>query len=98
MASMVSVEVVYALPHNQKLLTVEVEEGTTLVEAVQRSNIAEAFPEIDLDNLKLGIFGKAVPKPDTQEVKNGDRIEIYRPLIIDPKQARLNRADKAKKG
>lgn len=97
MASLLEIEVVYALPDRQRLLSVEVEEGTTLIEAARLSKIEEEFPELDLDQAKLGIFGKASTKPDVDTVKAGDRIEIYRPLIIDPKQARLNRAAKAKK-
>ncbi len=96
MANSFTVEVVYALPHTQKLITVEVEEGTTLLEAVKLSNIEAEFPELNLEEAKLGVFGKASAKPNVDTVKAGDRIEIYRPLIIDPKQARLNRAAKAK--
>jgi len=96
MANSFTVEVVYALPHTQKLITVEVEAGTTLLEAVKLSNIEAEFPELNLEEAKLGVFGKASTKPNVDTVKAGDRIEIYRPLIIDPKQARLNRAAKAK--
>lgn len=96
MANSFTVEVVYALPHAQKLMTVEVEEGTTLFEAAKLSNIEAEFPELNLEEAKLGVFGKASAKPNVDTVKAGDRIEIYRPLIIDPKQARLNRAAKAK--
>jgi putative ubiquitin-RnfH superfamily antitoxin RatB of RatAB toxin-antitoxin module len=52
------------------------------------------FPEIDPDSSSMGIFGKAVKSPSTHELREGDRVEIYRPLTIDPKQARLNRAKK----
>lgn len=96
MADLFTIEVVYALPHTQKLMTIEVKEGTTLLEAVKLSNIEEEFPELNLEQAKLGVFGKASSKPDVDTVKAGDRIEIYRPLIIDPKQARLNRAAKTK--
>jgi putative ubiquitin-RnfH superfamily antitoxin RatB of RatAB toxin-antitoxin module len=58
------------------------------------SGILELFPEIDLNSADLGIFGKIVREPEKQEVLEGDRVEIYRPLLIDPKQARLNRAAK----
>lgn len=97
MANTIKLEVVYALPHKQRIVALEVEEGTTFIEAVKHSNIVEEFPEIDIDQAKMGLFGKAVAKPAEETVKEGDRIEIYRPLIIDPKQARLNRAAKAKK-
>lgn len=94
--SRIKVEVAYALPAQQKVITVEVEEGASLLDAVRRSGITEFFPEIDLDNPKLGIFGKLVPKPAMQVVKSGDRIEIYRPLIADPKEVRKRRAEQAK--
>lgn len=96
MAKKITVEVVYALPDTQKLVSLEVEEGTTLLEAVKLSNIAADFPELNVEQAKLGIFGKASAKPSVDTVKEGDRVEIYRPLIIDPKQARLNRAAKTK--
>ena len=92
----ISVEVAYARAAEQKIVSVQVLPGTTLVEAVKHSNIVSSFPEIDLDNLKLGIYGKAVPKPAEQAVKSGDRIEIYRPLIADPKEVRKRRAEQAK--
>lgn len=95
MTEKISVEVAYALPEKQKILTVEVAAGTNLSDVVRLSGIADEFPEIDLGALKLGIFGKAVRAPDTELAREGDRIEIYRPLIIDPKQARANRAAKA---
>ncbi|WP_020405529.1 RnfH family protein [Hahella ganghwensis] len=90
----IRVEVAYALPEKQKILHLDVVPGTTVMDAVKMSGITELFPEIDLGNSKLGIFGKAVTKPDSQELREGDRVEIYRPLKIDPKQARLNRAKK----
>ena len=94
--SRIKVEVAYAQPTQQKILSVEVEEGTTLLDAARQSGITGYFPEIDLDNTKLGVFGKLVPKPDVQTVKPGDRIEIYRPLIADPKEVRKRRAEQAK--
>lgn len=95
MTEKISVEVAYALPNKQKIMQVKVEPGATLSQVVRLSGIADEFPEINLDDLKLGIFGKAVRTPDTELAREGDRIEIYRPLIIDPKQARANRAAKA---
>ena len=86
------VEVVYALPQRQVLLTVEVEPGTTVHDAIHQSGIAVRFPNLDVDMSALGVFGKRV-KPDTL-VKDGDRIEIYRPLIADPKALRRARARK----
>ena len=86
------VEVGYALPQRQVLLTVEVEPGTTVHDAIHQSGIAVRFPNLDVGKSALGVFGKRV-KPDTL-VKDGDRIEIYRPLIADPKALRRARARK----
>src|SRR5690554_732657 len=96
MANSFTVEVVYALPHAQKLMTVEVDEGTSMFDAAKLSNIEAEFHELNHEEAKLGVFGKASTKPNVDTVNTGDRIEIYRPLIIHPKQARLNRAAKAK--
>ncbi len=90
----IRVEVAYALPDQQKIVTVDVMPGTTAVDAVKMSGISNLFPEIDLAVNKMGIFGKAISNPETHELREGDRVEIYRPLKIDPKQARLNRAKK----
>jgi putative ubiquitin-RnfH superfamily antitoxin RatB of RatAB toxin-antitoxin module len=90
----INVEVVYALPNEQKVISLDVMAGTTLYEAVLQSGILESFPQIDVENDHMGIFGKAVKKPKEQVLEEGDRVEIYRPLLIDPKQARLNRAAK----
>lgn len=87
-----SVEVAYASPDKQALLTLQVKPGTTLLEAISLSGILEQFPEIDLGQAKVGIFSKISP-PDTV-LKEKDRIEIYRPLIADPKESRRKRADK----
>ncbi|ASP37270.1 RnfH family protein [Bacterioplanes sanyensis] len=95
MAEWVEVEVAYALPHKQRILSVKVEEGSSLLDAVRASGIEGEFPELDLTQAKFGIFGKASRAPEKDTVRQGDRIEIYRPLLIDPKQARANRAAKA---
>ena len=92
----VRVEVAYAKPHEQKILSVQVEEGTSVLEAVRQSGMQSFFPEINLETSRLGLFGKAVPKPADQSVRDGDRIEIYRPLIADPKEVRKRRAEQAK--
>ncbi len=97
MADMINVEVAYALPHKQKILAFQVEDGTTLLDAVKQSGIEREFPELNLDDAKYGVFGKATRTPETDILKAGDRVEIYRPLLIDPKQARANRAAKAAK-
>ena len=93
----IQVEVAYALPDKQKIIAIDVVPGTTMMQAVEASRIVDELPELDLSAAKFGIFGKAVRAPDSEVLKAGDRVEIYRPLIIDPKQARANRAAKAKK-
>ena len=80
------VEVAYATPEKQLIIPVEVHIGSTAVEAVRQSGIESQFAEIDLENAKLGVFGKKI-KPDA-EVHPGDRIEIYRSLTADPKVVR----------
>lgn len=90
MSGKINIEVVYALPAEQTLFKQSVPEGTTLAEAVQASGIFDKYPEIDLDANKLGIFGK-LAKTDTV-LRDRDRIEIYRPLIADPREARRKRA------
>ncbi|WP_105190089.1 MULTISPECIES: RnfH family protein [unclassified Pseudoalteromonas] len=91
---MIEVEVVFALPDKATVLSVEVPKGSTAEEAVLKSGIVEKCPEIDMKNLTLGIWNRTC-KLDT-ELKAGDRVEIYRPLIADPKEARRKRAEKAK--
>lgn len=90
----IRVEVAYALPEKQKIIALDVEENCTVREAVLRSNIDAFFPGLDLENVKVGIFGKAVRNADAQALKEGERVEIYRELKVDPKQARANRAAK----
>jgi putative ubiquitin-RnfH superfamily antitoxin RatB of RatAB toxin-antitoxin module len=88
------VEVAYALPKQQLILELMVPEGTTAEQAVQKSGVLAKFPEIDLTQNKLGIFGKLV-KADTV-LREKDRVEIYRPLIADPKEVRRQRAAEGK--
>lgn len=90
----IMVEVAYALPKQQLIIPVNVAEGTTAEAAVLASGIMEKFPEIDLNANKLGIFGKLV-KSDTV-LRHLDRVEIYRPLIADPKEVRRQRAAEGK--
>ncbi len=91
----ITVEVAYATPEKQKILAFEVEEGTTVFQGAEQSGIVNEFPEIDLAEAKMGIFGKGVRNPQEEVLREHDRVEIYRPLIIDPKVARANRAAKA---
>ncbi|MEH6585259.1 MAG: RnfH family protein [Halioglobus sp.] len=92
--TMINIEVAYALDNKQALLPLQVAEGTTAVEAAQQSGITDKFEGIDLENAKLGIFSKVVSP--TQVLREGDRVEIYRPLIADPKEVRKARAARAK--
>lgn len=90
------VEVAYATPERQEIVPVEVEEGGCMLDAVRRSGIETLFPGLDPENVDMGIFGKVVKAPAEHRLREGDRVELYRPLKIDPKQARANRARKKK--
>lgn len=98
----IEVEVAYALPHKQKVITLLVEPGTTALQAVKKSNISQEFPGLVIESAPLGLFGQALGTkglaPANQyQLQAGDRIEIYRPLTADPKEARRKRAEKNKK-
>ncbi|MBF7979088.1 RnfH family protein [Rahnella laticis] len=93
--SEIRVEVVYALPERQYLRTVKLEEGSNVEQAVIASGLLELRQDIDLKRNKLGIYSRPVKLVDT--VSDGDRIEIYRPLIADPKELRRIRAERSKK-
>ncbi len=90
----ITVEVVYALPLQQPLLHVQLAEGATVEDAIRASGVLDAFPEIDLAKNKVGIFSKLVKLDET--VRDRDRVEIYRPLIADPKEVRRKRAEEGK--
>ena len=90
----ISVEVCYALPDKQTLLTLDVEASETIESIIKQSGILELYPEIDLSRNKVGVFSKLAKLTDT--LHQGDRIEIYRPLIVDPKEVRKQRAQKNK--
>ena len=89
------VEVAYAAVDRQVLLSVTVPAGTTVRAALVASGIGMVFPDLDLAGCPVGIFGKVITNPDTRAVQSGDRIEIYRPLLADPKEVRRLRAAKA---
>jgi putative ubiquitin-RnfH superfamily antitoxin RatB of RatAB toxin-antitoxin module len=91
----IEIEVVYAAVDRQILRTLSVLEGATVREAVLKSGIGDEFPELDLNECPLGIFGKVVADPQVRLIQAGDRIEIYRPLLADPKEVRRLRAAKA---
>lgn len=88
------IEVAYAKPNEQLILALDVEEGTTAEMAIRASGMLDHFPEIKLEKATIGIFSK--PCRFDQPLKPGDRVEIYRPLLADPKDARRSRA--ARKG
>lgn len=87
---LIDVEVAYARPEEQAIISLKVPENTTLAEAIQMSRICHRFPEIDLAKTKVGIFSKISALSTI--LKPGDRVEIYRPLMADPKAARKQRA------
>ena len=90
----ITVEVAYALAHKQKIIPVKVAAGTSARDVVSQSGIARDFPEVDVETADLGLFGKAIK--DDYQPEPGERLEIYRPLKADPKDARKARAAKAK--
>lgn len=90
----IHVEVTYALPGQQQLLQIQVNDGATVEDAIKASGLLEKFPEIDLGKNKVGIFSKLVKLGDA--VRDKDRVEIYRPLIADPKEVRRKRAEEGK--
>ncbi|KAF0862838.1 RnfH family protein [Pseudomonas sp. LD120] len=93
--SLIAIEVVYAAADRQLLLAIDVPQGVTLRAALRASSIAEQFPELDLMSCPVGIFGKQIADPERHLMQAGDRIEIYRPLLADPKEVRRLRALKA---
>lgn len=93
---LISIEAVYASENQQSLISLNVVEGTTLESAIVKSGLLRLYPEIDLAINKVGVFSTV--KSLDYLVKPGDRVEIYRPLLVDPKQARFERvAEKRKK-
>ena len=93
---LIEVEVAYARPDKQVIVPVNVSENATVEEVIRRSGILRQFPEIDLEQNKVGIFGKLSKL--SASVRPGDRVEIYRGLIADPKEVRREQARKEKKG
>lgn len=87
----IDVEVVYALPSEQVLLHLKVAAGSTVAQAIRLTGVLVRYPEIDMATVRAGVFGKLVSLD--MPLKAGDRVEIYRPLIVDPKEARRKRVD-----
>lgn len=89
---MIRVEVAYARPDTQRLIVVSLSEESTALDAIRESGIESVFPEIDLERQSIGIFSQVIAEPGVHRLRDGDRVEIYRPLEIDPKEARAKRA------
>ncbi len=94
MAESLSIEVAYALPQKQELMHLMLPVGSTVLQAIEASGLRQKYPEIDLAKNKVGVFGK-LAKLDTP-LRDRDRVEIYRPLIADPKEVRRKRAEEGK--
>ena len=90
----IMVEVAYAFPEEQVIISIKVPKIFNVQQAIEKSGIQKKFPSIDLSKNKVGIFGKKTTLDHV--LKNRDRIEIYRPLILDPKEMRRKRAAKKK--
>jgi hypothetical protein len=95
MSARLTVEVCYALSGAQTLITVELPAGATLQQAIDASGILQRVPSIDLNTQKVGVFGKL--KPLDTVLADHDRVEIYRPLLVDPKVSRQRRVEKTRK-
>ena len=93
MSGKIAVEVAYALPQKQYLQRVTLDEGATVEQAIQASGLLTLRDDIDLTKNKVGIYSRPVKLDDV--VHDGDRVEIYRPLIADPKELRRQRAERA---
>ena len=91
---LILVEVAYALPNDQRIIALKVPVGSTLFEVAVKSNIAEYFSGLDLETATMGVFSKIEKSPKTRIIQARERVEIYRPLINDPKEARKVRAAK----
>ena len=101
MTELINVEVAYALPQKQVLKALTVASGTTALQAIEQSGILQDFPEIDTNSDSVGVFSqvlgtKGLAEPAVYQLQPMDRVEIYRPLIADPKEMRRRRAEEAK--
>jgi putative ubiquitin-RnfH superfamily antitoxin RatB of RatAB toxin-antitoxin module len=94
MPELISVEVVYPLPQKQEIFSVRLPSGSTVRQAIEASGVMQKYPEIDLAKNKIGVFAK-LAKPETP-LRDRDRVEIYRPLLADPKEVRKQRAAQGK--
>ncbi|WP_163930478.1 RnfH family protein [Paraferrimonas sp. SM1919] len=94
MVDKINVEVTYPLPTEQKVFKLQVAVGSTAEHAILASGVMDYYPEIDLEKNKIGIFSRMVKLHEV--LQEGQRVEIYRPLIADPKDMRRQRAERAK--
>ena len=94
MAETINIQVIYALPQRQELINLRLPEGATIQQAVEASGLMQKYPEIDPAKGKFGIFAK-LSKADAP-LRDRDRVEIYRPLLADPKEVRKQRAAEGK--
>lgn len=93
----IPVEVACALPETQQVVALEVPAGTTAREAVRLAGLEGCYPGIDPASLRIGIFSRVIEDPSSYQLAAGDRVEIYRPLQMDPKESRRLRAEKARR-
>ena len=89
---MLEIEVIYATLEVQQPISLQMPDGATVSQALVMANIEQRYPELKGKDLTVGIFGEVIHDPDTYQLDDGDRVEIYRPLLIDPKEARRQRA------
>jgi putative ubiquitin-RnfH superfamily antitoxin RatB of RatAB toxin-antitoxin module len=94
MPDQLSIEITYGLPERQSLISLSVKPGTTCEQAIVQSGILTMYSDINLNENKVGVWNRTCKL--SQELQDGDRVEIYRPLIADPKEIRKLRAQKAK--
>lgn len=94
MENLIDVQVCYALPQRQEIVQLKLPSGATVLQAISASGLLQKFPDIDLDQFKVGVFGK-LAKLDAL-LQEHDRVEIYRPLIADPKEMRRKRSEEGK--
>lgn len=94
MPELMSIEVVYPLPEKQEIFTVSLPAGASVRQAIEISGVLLKYPDIDMSKNKIGVFARLV-KPDAP-LRDRDRVEIYRPLIADPKEVRKQRAAEGK--
>ena len=92
MAAEIRIEVAYATPEKQLIIALDTDDGTTVSQAIERSGIHDQFPGMEVDPARIGIFGRKATME--QVLRDGDRVESYRPRISDPKEARRKRAKK----